>query len=430
MFAIGVRDRISFDAIAQTYGEVVSSKLFLSGDDAVPYIVENALDNPNSNGEDDAEIEFDDGEFGVNVQMSLEDYITDEPEILIHTVAFCIREIKRLYKGKISVNLVSGYEDRGTSETAHLEKLKACLGDGDIEFNLVIGLSDLHRGFSQMRNADLTICCSYHTTLTSLVLGIPTVTLYTNPYYAHKHRGLSLDFGIPRSMVFDVGQGQREHLSRALERIVSSPGWRRRLSARAVRGNTAMAARNESAALMLSEFLAAGRLAELEERYRATKAALAETGTVMPYVGLLAVGVLGVANYWRQWRQRKMYSARTAAVVGHCRPAWWASPITAILPLAYYAWRSRAASTGHPPDMRSCGSPTGLSLPVALLAAAAEERLQDIGQLNEVLSQKEGVIAKLAKAAEERLRVIEELDAALRQKEGIIADPNALRREP
>jgi hypothetical protein len=48
-----------------------------------------------------------------------------------------------------------------------------------------------------LRQASLTLSCSYHVALTSLMLEVPAVLLSNNPYYAQKAAGLREDFELP-----------------------------------------------------------------------------------------------------------------------------------------------------------------------------------------------------------------------------------------
>lgn len=45
--------------------------------------------------------------------------------------------------------------------------------------------------------ASLTLSCSYHVALTSLMLEVPAVLIGDNPYYEQKAAGLSEAFGLP-----------------------------------------------------------------------------------------------------------------------------------------------------------------------------------------------------------------------------------------
>jgi CBS domain-containing protein len=115
-------------------------------------------------------------------------------------------------------------------------------------------------------------------------------------------------------------------------------------------------------------------------------------GRWTPYVGALAtVGIGALGYYWWRRRQRRTAWERTLDFVADRHPAWWAGAAAA-LPLAYYAWPSKAAPTDRfaaarrwgstlPGDLKSSwvdaasgyapssGTALGLGLPGALVAA-------------------------------------------------------------
>ena len=56
-------------------------------------------------------------------------------------------------------------------------------------------------GLARFRRARLTVSCSYHVAMTSLLAGIPTMLLAENRYYAQKAAGLRDLFGLDGGLV-------------------------------------------------------------------------------------------------------------------------------------------------------------------------------------------------------------------------------------
>ena len=71
---------------------------------------------------------------------------------------------------------------------------------------VVLRPGGLDASLMTMRQADLTVSCSYHAALTSSLLGVPAALVAENPYYAQKAAGLNADFALPGAYVLDPGQ--------------------------------------------------------------------------------------------------------------------------------------------------------------------------------------------------------------------------------
>jgi CBS domain-containing protein len=79
-------------------------------------------------------------------------------------------------------------------------------------------------------------------------------------------------------------------------------------------------------------------------------------GRWTPYVGVLATGGIGALGYyWWRRRRRKTAWERTVDFIVDRHPGWWASAAAA-LPLAYYAWPSKAAPTDRLSAARRWGA--------------------------------------------------------------------------
>ena len=91
------------------------------------------------------------------------------------------------------------YVDRRMDERPGLAELRAACAERDIEIGeglllLPAGLAD---AAVEIGRSSLTLSCSYHVALTSLMLGVPTVLVEDNPYYEQKAAGLREAFALP-----------------------------------------------------------------------------------------------------------------------------------------------------------------------------------------------------------------------------------------
>ncbi len=68
----------------------------------------------------------------------------------------------------------------------------------------------------------LTIACSYHVALTSLLNGVPAILVAEDAYYLEKHEGLARLFGLPPEFVVDAGHTTPAALTATIERALSS----------------------------------------------------------------------------------------------------------------------------------------------------------------------------------------------------------------
>lgn len=276
--AVGVRDAVSYDILARHLDDQLGPRLFISGDDAAPLILSRRLRH-SSSGERPITPSVADPSrkpFTVNVHLSPEDYVTDDPAGLLALAAGAIRHLAQLTGASLRVHLIAAYEDRRISESRYLDQLRATLAQEGIEAQLIQCIDELRDGFPRFGAADLTITCSYHVGLTSLLCTIPTVLLFGNTYYQHKHEGLRRAFGLPDNLIVDLRNGASEQLRAAVQSIVAHRNFRDDVVASAGRGTAQMATRSATTTTLLAEFLMSGYLAHAESRFRETSDRLCE----------------------------------------------------------------------------------------------------------------------------------------------------------
>lgn len=122
------------------------------------------------------------------------------------TVAYLERFVVALAPGTaLEVQPLIAYDDPVlTTERPALTELVAGIARRRPGVSLApetrLAVGDLDRCAAVLRRADLTVCCSYHVALTSLMLEVPAVLVRDNLYYAQKADGLRRDFSLPAEM--------------------------------------------------------------------------------------------------------------------------------------------------------------------------------------------------------------------------------------
>jgi len=104
---------------------------------------------------------------------------------------------------------VIAYEDLRISERPEIERFAAAAAADDavrsVAEPVVLRPAGLADALEPVRRAELTVSCSYHVALTSLMLGIPAVLVRDSEYYAQKGDGLRRDFALPPELLCDAG---------------------------------------------------------------------------------------------------------------------------------------------------------------------------------------------------------------------------------
>ncbi len=135
----------------------------------------------------------------VAVHFAEHDFATDEPGPFLRLFVELLDQLRGLSGGALSVLPLMAYVDRRMNERPGLAELRAACAERDIEIGeglllLPAGLAD---AAVEIGRSSLTLSCSYHVALTSLMLGVPTVLVEDNPYYEQKAAGLREAFALP-----------------------------------------------------------------------------------------------------------------------------------------------------------------------------------------------------------------------------------------
>jgi hypothetical protein len=183
---LGARDPLSQEGLAQLGAPAAVSA---SGDDAVGLLRHLSPPAPRE----------DDGTLRLNLHFSEHAWVSERPRELLDFHAGFAAELGRLAARPVVAQPLIAYLDRRVDERPGLERLReACAARGvEITEPLVLRPQALAEAAAKLGGASLTLSCSYHVALTSLLLEVPTVLIADNPYYEQKAAGLRKDFGLP-----------------------------------------------------------------------------------------------------------------------------------------------------------------------------------------------------------------------------------------
>lgn len=181
---LGARDARSGQALE----ELGCPRVPESGDDALAILGELPIARPPG-----------DEELQINLHCTDNDWVTDDEERLVEFYADLVAELGSHAGRPVVAQPLVAYRDARVDETPAGERLGEVLEQRGIEARtpLVLRPSSLGRTAAEMGRASLTVASSYHVALTSLMLGLPTVTIRDNPYYEQKAAGLLDAFGLP-----------------------------------------------------------------------------------------------------------------------------------------------------------------------------------------------------------------------------------------
>jgi hypothetical protein len=196
---LGVRDPISLRAIEGLAATDGGPAAALTGDDAVGLVARTAP--PPSSGKGVAT--------AINLHYCEGEWVTDDRERLSRFVSGLVAGLARESGAPLEIQPVIAYEDARVSERPQLERLaEAVRCDGAARATaepLVLRPDRLEVAARALGRAELTVSCSYHVALTSLLLGVPAVLVRGNGYYAQKAEGLRRDFELPDEFFPDAG---------------------------------------------------------------------------------------------------------------------------------------------------------------------------------------------------------------------------------
>jgi hypothetical protein len=241
---IGVRDVDSLSYVRRQIPDA-ADRVELAGDDATPFL------------------ERSPAEAGPVVNLHLNDgtWISDEPESLPRKIVALMQSLGLASEEPLELQPVIAYEDPRVSERQIISSLFEQRGGELEEAGLELAepldvLEDaIDNDLASFRRARLTVSCSYHVTLTSLLAGIPTVLFAQNAYYAQKAAGLRDLFQLSAKRI--GVPGAPEDARAAIEVLADGPS-RAKLVAHLQAQAQCVAARFDRSRATLSAALAEG----------------------------------------------------------------------------------------------------------------------------------------------------------------------------
>lgn len=192
---LGARDRDSKQALA---GLVSPLSAFASGDDSIGVLGRAATPAVPAPGD------F----LRVNVHFGEHAFVTAAPGALLDFFVAFLERLGREAGGTLVVRPLIAYLDRHIDERPGVERLTAACEAIGVEVCEAIVLSPVHIGAAsaEIAKAGLTLSCSYHVALTSLMAAVPTAGVRENGYYDQKFEGLREAFGLPEEFAVDSGR--------------------------------------------------------------------------------------------------------------------------------------------------------------------------------------------------------------------------------
>jgi hypothetical protein len=140
----------------------------------------------------------DDGPLRLNLHFAEHGWVSERPGVVLGFYAGFLAELADRAGRPLLAQPLIAYLDGRVDERAGVERLRAACGPLAIEIAepLLLRPANLAEAAPRLRAASLTLSCSYHVALTSLMLEVPAVLIGDNRYYEQKAAGLRADFGL------------------------------------------------------------------------------------------------------------------------------------------------------------------------------------------------------------------------------------------
>jgi hypothetical protein len=225
--------------------------VLLTGDDAVGVLGRLLVPGP---------LPAVDGELRVAVHYTDHDWVTDDASRLLAFYLEMLNELGRTAGAAVRIQPLVAYLDHRVDERPAAELLASACAERGIEVAepIVLRPAGLATAAGEIRRASLTITCSYHVALTSLMLGVPAVSMADTPYYEQKATGLLDGFDLPPDFTARSSEDAAEK-ARTIAPMVLDPGTAADLHHRLARDARLLHRRRQSIEAELLHRLAAAR---------------------------------------------------------------------------------------------------------------------------------------------------------------------------
>lgn len=207
---IGLRDAGSLEHVRR-HMPSLAGRVELAGDDALPFLEHRQTEASPV----------------VNLHVNDGSWISEEPESVRRRIVALVRDLGMATDEPLELQPIVAYEDPRVSERGILSQLlerhRGELEDAGLKLSKPLDVLEdaVCNGLAAFRRARLTVSCSYHVTLSSLLAGIPAVLLAQNDYYAQKAAGLRDLFQLGPGRVGVPGSS--ENTPAAIEALVNGP---------------------------------------------------------------------------------------------------------------------------------------------------------------------------------------------------------------
>jgi Polysaccharide pyruvyl transferase len=143
----------------------------------------------------------------LNCHVAEHPWVTERPAAMAEFHAGLAAELGRHTGMRVQAQPLIAYADRQVNDRGALDRLAvACAAQGvEMAEPRLLKPAGLAAALAEMRAGALTVSCSYHVALTSLLLGVPAALLRDNAYYEQKAAGLAEAFGLPAGFALDSG---------------------------------------------------------------------------------------------------------------------------------------------------------------------------------------------------------------------------------
>nr|MBA3867153.1 polysaccharide pyruvyl transferase family protein [Solirubrobacterales bacterium] len=201
---LGSRDPRSTAALA---GLGSATAVIESGDDAIGAMPANRSSAP---------IPVTDGHLHVSLHFADHAWVTDDPERMLTFFPGFLSELGRVAGRPVTAHPLLAYVDESIDERPGLERLAAiCHGRGiELTEARILRPANLEDAVPDLRRSALTLSCSYHVALTSLMYEVPAILIGDNDYYEQKAAGLLDSFGLPAEFRITAASDPRDSAER------------------------------------------------------------------------------------------------------------------------------------------------------------------------------------------------------------------------